>query len=109
MKQTVIFDENHGSPAFLDVCRDFLGCVTSNGFVRIFKVAGREAKPHAGPGEAGIACVRVRGVLLSGTFVVLKGSGMGVTSTRNATVGKRGPRQCTVCFGLGMKGGVGRV
>lgn len=35
----------------LDICRDFLAAVTVNNYVRVFKVAGREAKPHAGPGE----------------------------------------------------------
>lgn len=45
-----MFDDNHGSPAFLDVARDYLAAVTTANVVRVFKVAGREAKPHAGPG-----------------------------------------------------------
>ncbi|GIL44704.1 hypothetical protein Vafri_2223 [Volvox africanus] len=49
VKQTIMFDDNHGSPAFMDVARDFLVTITNLNFVRIFKVAGREAKPHAGP------------------------------------------------------------
>mmetsp|Transcript_30722 Transcript_30722/g.68056 ORF Transcript_30722/g.68056 Transcript_30722/m.68056 type:complete len:1411 (+) Transcript_30722:34-4266(+) len=50
VKQTLAFDEIHGTPVLLDICRDYLGAVTQNNYVRVFKVAGREAKPHAGPG-----------------------------------------------------------
>ncbi|KAG2490014.1 hypothetical protein HYH03_011479 [Edaphochlamys debaryana] len=49
VKQTIVFDENHGSPAHLDVAKDYMVAVTSANIVRVFKVAGREAKPHAGP------------------------------------------------------------
>ncbi|GLC64378.1 hypothetical protein PLESTF_000154800 [Pleodorina starrii] len=49
VKQTIMFDDNHGSPAVMDVARDFLLTITNLNFVRVFKVAGREAKPHAGP------------------------------------------------------------
>lgn len=58
VKQTVVFEDNHGSPTFMDVARDFLVTVTNLNFVRIFKVAGREAKPHAGPG--GCTCASDR-------------------------------------------------
>lgn len=50
VKQTLSFDETHGSPVMLDVNKDYLAAVTSASVVRVFKVAGREAKPHAGPG-----------------------------------------------------------
>ena len=53
MKQTLAFDDIQGSPVMLDICRDYLAAVTVNNYVRVFKVAGREAKPHAGPGEDG--------------------------------------------------------
>jgi intraflagellar transport protein 140 len=43
-----MFDEAHGSPAFMDIARDFLVVVTNSGSTRVLKVAGREAKPHAG-------------------------------------------------------------
>lgn len=46
-----MFDDNHGSPTSMDVARDYLAVVTSANIVRILKVAGREAKPHAGPGK----------------------------------------------------------
>ncbi|PNW79678.1 hypothetical protein CHLRE_08g362650v5 [Chlamydomonas reinhardtii] len=49
VKQTLMFDDNHGSPTSMDVARDYLAVVTSANIVRILKVAGREAKPHAGP------------------------------------------------------------
>ena len=53
VKQTLAFDDIQGSPVMLDICRDYLAAVTVNNYVRVFKVAGREAKPHAGPGEDG--------------------------------------------------------
>ncbi|KAG1665494.1 hypothetical protein FOA52_009755 [Chlamydomonas sp. UWO 241] len=50
IKQTLAFDDIQGSPTVLSICRDYLAAVTTNNYVRVFKVAGREAKPHAGPG-----------------------------------------------------------
>ncbi|GAX73042.1 hypothetical protein CEUSTIGMA_g494.t1 [Chlamydomonas eustigma] len=50
VKQTLAFDDIQGSPYMLNICRDYLAAVTLNNYVRVFKVAGREAKPHAGPG-----------------------------------------------------------
>ncbi len=51
VKQTLAFDELQGSPLVLNTNKDYLAAVTENNYVRVFKVAGREAKPHAGPGE----------------------------------------------------------
>ena len=48
MKQTLAFDDHHGSPQLLDICHDYLAASTNNKIARVFKVAGREAKPHAG-------------------------------------------------------------
>lgn len=50
VKQTLAFDEMQGSPVSLTVTRDYLAAVTDLNYVRVYKVAGREAKPHAGPG-----------------------------------------------------------
>eukprot|EP00798_Chlamydomonas_sp_ICE-L_P030874 gene30874-35918_t len=50
VKQTLSFDDTTGPPVLLDICKDYLAAVTTNNYVRVFKVAGREAKPHAGPG-----------------------------------------------------------
>lgn len=50
IKQTLAFDELQGSPLVLNTNKDYLAAVTENNYVRVFKVAGREAKPHAGPG-----------------------------------------------------------
>lgn len=76
VKQTLPFDETHGTPIALDVSKDHLAAVTNSpqAVVRVYKVAGREAKPHAGPGNLlppelsgwGIECMRVNG---QGTLV----------------------------------------
>lgn len=51
VKQTLPFEESQGQPLLLDTNNEFLAVLTSKGVVRVFKLAGREAKPHAGPGE----------------------------------------------------------
>lgn len=51
MKQTIALEAGQGSPVLLTTTGDFLGVVTSLGLVRVFKAGGREARPHAGPGE----------------------------------------------------------
>lgn len=51
VKQTLAFDDVHGQPNLLDICKDYLAAVTNKNIVRVYKVAGREAKPHAGPGK----------------------------------------------------------
>jgi hypothetical protein len=51
VKQTIALEAGQGSPALLTTTGDFLGVVTTAGLVRVFKAGGREARPHAGPGE----------------------------------------------------------
>jgi len=46
VKQTLLFDEAHGKAAHLHISGDYLGVVTTNGYVKMWKVAGREAKQH---------------------------------------------------------------
>lgn len=51
MKQTLSFEDGSGQgPVLLDCNRDYLAAITASHVVRVFKVAGREAKPHQGPG-----------------------------------------------------------
>lgn len=52
VKQTLPFDDQSGGPVILDCNRDYLAASTANHSLRVFKVAGRESKPHQGPGEA---------------------------------------------------------
>ncbi|MEW5317550.1 MAG: hypothetical protein WDW38_008838 [Sanguina aurantia] len=74
VKQTLSFDDAQGSPVLLDLNKDFLAALTDRNIVRVFKVAGRDAKPHAGPGailpashsHLKVDCIRVNGV---GTMV----------------------------------------
>lgn len=49
VKQTLPFDEAQGNPILLDINREFLAVCTSKGHVRVYKLSGREAKPHNGP------------------------------------------------------------
>lgn len=51
MKQTLAFDDAQGQPVLLDTHNEYLAVLTSKALVRVFRLAGREAKPHAGPGE----------------------------------------------------------
>ncbi len=51
IKQTLPFDDaTGGGPVVLSCNRDFLAAATAAHTLRVFKVAGREAKPHQGPG-----------------------------------------------------------
>ncbi len=51
VKQTLPFDTpNEGQPILLDSNGSHLAVATSAGFVRIFRLTGREVRPHAGPG-----------------------------------------------------------
>eukprot|EP00879_Flechtneria_rotunda_P011811 GHRR01012338.1.p1 GENE.GHRR01012338.1~~GHRR01012338.1.p1 ORF type:complete len:1377 (+),score=585.08 GHRR01012338.1:1099-5229(+) len=50
VKQTLVFDDAQGQPLLLDTHNEFLAVLTSKALVRVFRLAGREAKPHAGPG-----------------------------------------------------------
>ena len=56
VKQTLVFDEANGSPVLLDCNRDYLAAVTPTHSLRVFKVAGREAKPYQGPGVCVCVC-----------------------------------------------------
>lgn len=51
VKQTLAFEESQGVPFLLDINKDFLAVATTGNVVRVFKLSGREAKPHAGPGH----------------------------------------------------------
>jgi hypothetical protein len=54
VKQTLAFDAAaEGVPVLLDASGDHLAVATSAGMVRLFRLTGREVRPHAGPGEAG--------------------------------------------------------
>jgi len=51
VKQTLAFEDSLGQgPCLLDCNRDYLAAITPAHAVRVFKVAGREAKPYQGPG-----------------------------------------------------------
>lgn len=51
MKQTLAFDPAaEGRPVALDSNGDYLAVATSLGMVRVYRMTGREARPHAGPG-----------------------------------------------------------
>ncbi len=52
IKQTLDLEEHHGDPVCLDVNGDFLAVLTSNRWVRLWKLGGREAKPWQGKGRA---------------------------------------------------------
>ncbi len=52
VKQTLPFDDpSGGGPCALDCNRDYLAAVSAAHTLRVYKVAGREAKPHQGPGR----------------------------------------------------------
>jgi hypothetical protein len=51
VKQTLMFEDAQGQPLLLDTNNEYLAVLTSTAQVRVFRLAGREAKPHAGPGE----------------------------------------------------------
>lgn len=51
IKQPLPFDEAQGQPLLLDINSGYLAVLTSKAVVRVFKLVGSEAKPHAGPGE----------------------------------------------------------
>jgi hypothetical protein len=51
VKQTLMFDDAQGQPLLLDTNNEYLAVLTSTAQVRVFRLAGREAKPHAGPGK----------------------------------------------------------
>jgi hypothetical protein len=51
VKQSLPFDESQGQPVLLDIHNSYLAVLTSKALVRVFKLAGTEVKPHAGPGE----------------------------------------------------------
>jgi len=46
VKQTLVFDDVQGKPAQLDINGDFLAVSSSNNYIRLWKISGREAKPH---------------------------------------------------------------
>ncbi len=51
VKQTLPFDDQTGGgPVVMDCNRDYLAAASASHSLRVFKVAGREAKPHQGPG-----------------------------------------------------------
>ncbi|GBG73003.1 hypothetical protein CBR_g12722 [Chara braunii] len=50
VKQTLMLDDSLGHATYMDVCEEFLVASTSNSFIKIWKISGREAKPH-GPGS----------------------------------------------------------
>ena len=69
VRQSLAFEEAHGSVEHVDVCGEFLAAVTRGGFLKMWRVGGREARPH-GPAagrmvEVGgascsvVSCVRV--------------------------------------------------
>lgn len=49
LKQSLIFTEEEGMPVCIDICTNFLISGTSNGFLKLWDISRREAKPHAGP------------------------------------------------------------
>jgi hypothetical protein len=51
VKQKLMFHDAQGQPLLLDTNNEYLAVLTSAAQVRVFRLAGREAKPHAGPGE----------------------------------------------------------
>eukprot|EP00192_Tetraselmis_astigmatica_P000931 CAMPEP_0117694304 /NCGR_PEP_ID=MMETSP0804-20121206/27375_1 /TAXON_ID=1074897 /ORGANISM="Tetraselmis astigmatica, Strain CCMP880" /LENGTH=1395 /DNA_ID=CAMNT_0005507981 /DNA_START=130 /DNA_END=4318 /DNA_ORIENTATION=+ len=51
VKQTLELEENQGDPVCLDVGGDYLAALTSNKYVRLWKLGGREAKPWQGRGR----------------------------------------------------------
>lgn len=55
VRQPLPFDEAQGQPLLLDVSSRYLAVLTSKAVVRVFKLTGAEAKPHAGPGECSAA------------------------------------------------------
>jgi hypothetical protein len=59
VKQALPFDESQGQPALLDIHNGYLAVLTSKALVRVFKLAGTEVKPHAGPGEWTKTCTAV--------------------------------------------------
>jgi hypothetical protein len=54
VRQPLPFDEAQGQPLLLDVNNGYLAVLTSKALVRVFKLTGAEAKPHAGPGGCAV-------------------------------------------------------
>jgi intraflagellar transport protein 140 len=49
IKQTLAFEQQFGTPTCVDVNSSFLAVCTNTSYLKIFKIGGREARPHAGP------------------------------------------------------------
>ncbi len=52
VRQAIQLDTAHGQPVLLDSCGDLLAAATSGGYVRMYKLSGRELKQNCGPGRA---------------------------------------------------------
>lgn len=52
MRQAIQLDAAHGQPVLLDSCGDVLAAATAGGYVRMYKLVGRELKQNCGPGQA---------------------------------------------------------
>ncbi|XP_023244589.1 intraflagellar transport protein 140 homolog [Centruroides sculpturatus] len=48
-KQSLVFTEEEGPPVCIDISNNFLVSGTTNGFLKLWDISRREAKPHAGP------------------------------------------------------------
>ncbi len=71
VRQTLPFSDADGQPMLVDCNGGYLAVGTSKNLVRIFKLGGREARPHAGPGE--LVATGVGGC--SGVYMHLRGEG----------------------------------
>ncbi|WIA30074.1 hypothetical protein OEZ86_000169 [Tetradesmus obliquus] len=92
VKQTLMFDEGQGQPLLLDTNNEYLAVLTSTAQVRVFRLAGREAKPHAGPGPLLAAGCATDGLQLDAIRVNCNGTMVCAVGNQPGSGGCQDPR-----------------